>query len=147
MLQLQRNVEINYPICTHIDAPQLQFRPRSIRPYRIRDLVKNPLTIREYLARPYTRRGRYLALSKDLTTGTLKQFYLSSTEEHWRDTPLRLCLFNDTTGKIDCLMPHLYGSTKRDRLVLSKVVIEFLDTEFEPGFRLGIFADDLQVIQ
>lgn len=146
MLPLRQNIDVHYPVCTHIAVDKLEFRQRVIRPYKIRDLVTDPLTIREYLARPFTRRGRYLALCKDIRSGQLRQFYLSSTQEHWRDTPLRFCLFDDAAKKPVEIMPVNYGTTKRDRLILAKTVIEFLDTEFYGNLRIGIFSDDLQVI-
>ncbi len=146
MLPLRQNVEINYPVCTHVDAQKLEFRPRVLRAYKIRDLVTDPLTIREYLARPFIRRGRYLALCKDLRSGELRQFYVASTQEHWRQTPLRFCLFDPAAKKPIEIMPSCYGTSTRDRLILSKTLLNFLDAEFEGDLRIGIYCDDLQVI-
>jgi hypothetical protein len=136
-------IELHYPTRTDVFADSTQWRPRELIVYRIRDLVREPLTIEEYLQRPFIRRSRYLLVGKEL--GRWKQFYLGSTQEYYSTGQLRLGLY----GPDDLLPRHLvsrpFDNTPEDRKQLYNAVADWSKLDFG-HLNLRVFADDLRVV-
>jgi hypothetical protein len=104
---------------------------------------REPLTIEEYLQRPFIRRSRYLLVGKEL--GRWKQFYLGSTQEYYSTGQLRLGLY----GPDDLLPRHLvsrpFDNTPEDRKRLYNAVADWSKLDFGQ-LNLRVFADDLRIV-
>ena len=140
MLEVGQRLVIHYPKSTHISA-EPQFRRREVIIKDIRDLVRDPLTVEEYCQRTQVRRSRWLVSARDVQIGAWRRFYLGTTREYWRSTPLRLGLFHPDTGRFVKLLARPFEATPYDRILLAKTAMEWLDQDFG-GLKLRVFADD-----
>jgi len=98
MLEIGQRLVIHYPESTHISA-EPEFRRREVIIKSVRDLVRDPLTVEEYCQRTQVRRSRWLVSARDVQLGAWRRFYLGTTREYCRSTPLRLGLFHPDTGR------------------------------------------------
>lgn len=132
-----------YPESTLVSYRRPRFIERRFRIRNVRDLVQHPLTIKEFLNRPMVRRSRYLVSVLDLDLGRYRKIYQRSMHEHFRETPLRVGLFDKT--EIHELFRTNWGPTVRDRMMLVRFLTEFQHDSFG-HLRIGVFSDDLEVI-
>lgn len=142
MFKFNERIEIHYPNTTLVNK-QPTFRLRRIAVRGIRDLVANPLTIEDYLRRPLIRRGRWLILGRCEDTRQLRQFYLATTKEEWRELPLRIGLYEPFGSKPVQLLSRPFGATVRERILLSRALQMWSRQNFD-GLQLRVFADDLR---
>jgi hypothetical protein len=136
-------IELHYPTRTDVFADSQLWRLRELIVYRIRDLVREPLTIEEYLSRPFVKRSRYLLIGKEL--GRWKQFYLGTTQEFHASGQLRLGLYAPDELKPRHLVSRSFDNTPKDRKELYKAVAEWSKIDFGQ-LTLRVFADDLRII-
>ncbi len=137
-------IELHYPTCTDVFADSEQWRLRELLVYRIRDLVREPLTIDEYLHRPFVKRSRYLLIGKEY--GRWKQFYLGSTQEYLANGQLRLGLYGPDDTKPTQLVSRPFDNTPEDRKCLFEAVERWSKLSFGQ-LQLRVFADDLRIIE
>jgi len=137
-------IELHYPTCTDVFAASREWRRRELIIYRIRDLVQQPLTVEEYMHRPFVRRSRYLIVGKEY--GRWKQFYLGSSREFYAAGQLRLGLYgpNDTMPKQ--LVSRSFDNTPEDRRRLFDAVRHWCKLDFG-HLNLRVFADDLRIVK
>ncbi len=103
------------------------------------DLVANPLPIAEYLARPLTRRGRWMMQAIDNETGEFRLFYESSFKHNFRECPLRIGERNDR-GKL-IPISRGFAPTVPDRIALANVLRNLHRDD------IFVYADDLRLIE
>ncbi len=143
MLEIGQRLVVHYPVSTHISAEPV-FRRRELIIKGLRDLVQEPLTVEEYCQRTLVRRSRWLVHARDVQLGQWRRFYLGTTQEYWRSTPLRLGLFHPETGRFVELLGKPFEPTPHDRILLARTALDWSGRDFD-GLKLGVFADDFQV--
>lgn len=134
--------ELHYPARNLLNCSPV-WKKRLVSRFSVRDLVVNPLTPEEYLARPLVRRSRYLWHVKD-NCNQWRSFYQGASLEHFRDTHLRLALY-DGRSRVK-LLARPFESTVRDRVLLARVVSRWSQYDYD-GLQLRITCDDLRLYQ
>lgn len=142
MFTARQRVEIHYPTTTLVSS-QTDFYPRLYRVRSVRDLVAYPLKPQEFLRRPFTRRGRWLASVIDLHSNQLRQIYPVNALEFRQDCQLRIGEYRD--GRLVDLVSRGFECDRRERIVLSRLLIRLQTLDWGDS-TLGIFADDLRLI-
>ena len=140
-------LKLHYPTHTevsHIDRCTRQIRQLEVR--RIRDLVREPLTLVEYCQRPYVFRSRYLVTAFDMQIREWRNFYVGSSDEYRSSGYLRLVWCNTVTGEIVQFLPGQYAPTPQDRRHLLRDAITISEAALDPRTELRILADDLRRI-
>ena len=145
MFRPNERLVLTYPDSTIVQAdPGFHVRQLVVR--STRDLVTQPLTVREYLQRPLLDRGRWIVRAFDLTTNSYRQFYVSNSLEHRIESPLRVGIYSKAGKKPLEVLPDFFESTKHDRIALAKFLMErFARFEHTP-YELGIFSDDMRIV-
>jgi len=132
-----------YPRSTHVSVVKPVWVPRKFRILAVRDSVRYPLSVEQFLRRPMTRRSRYLVRVRDLETGARHSVYHRSLRDWYRETPLRVGIYDGSELKE--LLTTNWGPSVADRLGL----VHFLQTHgnYDMGdLRLGILSDDGEAI-
>lgn len=111
--------------------------------WSVRDLVTQPLTAEEFLARPLIRRSRYLWQGRD-SLGQWRKFYAGATREAWQECDLRLALYRGQQRVR--LLSRPFEPTVRDRIVLARVVGRWADHDFD-DLLLRVTCDGLRVVR
>lgn len=143
MLDLPPVIHTAYPFTTHVSASHLTWEPRRFWVLGVRDLVTDPLTVQEYLARPMTRRSRYLIRVRDLDRGVCRSVYQRSMADWFRETPLRVGVFHG--ARLMELLSTNWGPTVADRQGLIRFLQKHAGHDMGE-FRIGILSDDSEVI-
>jgi len=138
-------VEISYPESTHV----LHWRPdrcrrRDIIIHHVRDLVTDPLTVAEFMRRPFLLRSRWLVRALEPQRNQWRQFYLGSTREFALPGLLRVGLFEPQAERPSWLHDRRFGATLSDRRALVELVKHWGRIDFGQA-KLGIFADDPEI--
>ena len=142
---IDTDLTISYPITTHLRYTQSpQFKPRTVRVVRVRDLLTNPLTVEEFRRRPYVRRTRYLVMAQE--GRSYKQFYLGSTAEAWAPSQLRLDLYNPNETRPRELLTRPFSDDVREMKLLLRLLERWANKDFGPCLSLRIFADNLRLV-
>lgn len=136
-------VDLHYPTLTDVHAELTEWRRRELIIYRIRDLVQHPLTVEEYLHRPFVRRSRYLVIGKEF--GRWRQFYLGSSREFFTSGQLRLGLYRQNDRLPTYLISRPFDNTPEDRRMLYNAVERWAKHDFGQ-LQLRVFCDDLRVL-
>lgn len=142
-LGLPKIIQTHYPRTTHLAAGSIRWERRIFRVLGIRDLVKDPLTIDEFIRRPMTRRSRYLINVFDLQKNRYRSIYQRSMLEWYRETPLRVGIYEGP--KLIDITTHNWGPTLADRRGLARFLGKFEGVNMGE-LRIGIFSDDLELI-
>jgi hypothetical protein len=132
----------HYPRSCSVADP-LSWRPVHFQAIGVRDLVADPLTIEQFLRRPYLRRSRYQLRVVDLATGRRRTIYERLLRENFRDCPLRVGVYEGR--KLVELMATNYGPSVADRRGLLRFLAKYSTTDFG-DYRLGILSDDGEVV-
>ena len=143
LIDLPSVIHTAYPFTTHVSQMNLTWEPRRFRVLGVRDLVTDPLTVQEYLARPMTRRSRYLIRVRDLDRGVCRSVYQRSMADWFRETPLRVGVFHG--AKLMELLATNWGPTVADRQGLISFLRKHAGHDMGE-FRIGILSDDSEVI-
>jgi len=147
MIELGQTITIHYPTTTHVryfDA--VPRRPRTIQIVSIRDLVHEPLTIAEFLRRPYVRRSRLLVRAIDLDTGRYRQFYTGNSAEMIATSQLKIGLYDPGQSRPAEVLFRAIDPTVRDRKLLIRAIDRWASDNRCDISRLRIFADDLRLV-
>jgi hypothetical protein len=135
------DLELSYPTTTHVRyADKPFFRDRIFRVVKIRDLVQEPLTVAEFLRRPYNRRSRYLILGQE--GNRYRQFYLGCAAGYEAPGQLRLALYDPEGYRPLELLARPFECDVRDRKIMLRLLSNWVDKDFG-GLVLRVFADDL----
>ena len=134
MIRPRARLRIHYPRTTHVAHIQhAQTRERIISVREVRDLVRDPLTVAEFMRRPFLNRSRLLVLGFDQDKEQPRQFYLGSSVEYRTAGTLRLIVDG-------VIVSRGFDATREDRKELLSWVRRLDDTE-----DLRIQCDDLRV--
>jgi len=135
-------VEISYPNSTHVRfwRPE-DFRKRQIVIHTLRDLVTDPLTVAEFMRRPFLLRSRWLVRAFEPKIRQWRQFYMGSSREFASSGTLRVGLFEPGTTAPTWLYGQSFEPTSEGRRNLIRRLQDWSHIDFGNG-RLGIFADD-----
>lgn len=144
MVERGEAVTITYPVSTHVrfyDPSRVQRRELVV--HEIRDLVVEPLSINEFMRRPYLLRSRWLIKAFEPERRHFRQFYLGSSTEFQSPAVLRVGLYEP--GAIGPL--RLFGrgfeATPEDRNVLIRALRMWSRHDLGKA-ELRVFADDLR---
>lgn len=144
MIEPGQTIELTYPDCTLIDALP-RFQERRLQVHSIRDLVREPLTISEYLRRPMLARSRWLLQAWDLDRRAWRKFYLGSSREHERPGLLRVGLYRPGDTRPVDLIGRPFGPTHLERRVLARILAEWSQADLGK-LQLRVLADDLGLL-
>lgn len=144
MIDPGQRIEIHYPSTTIIDA-HADFCRRVILVDAIRDLVREPLTPREFLRRPLTRRSRWLAHGFDENAGCWRKFYLGSSREFESRGDLRIAAFEPDSDRPWRILSRGFRESRKERILLAKTLhqVSLLDLG---ELQVRVIADDLRRI-
>lgn len=142
MLQVGKIVEFHYPRTTHVHyVHSCEYRLRRVRITAIRDLVREPLTIDEYLRRPYVLRSRHLITGIDLDRNRERRFYIGCSREFRAPTELRIATYTDGIKWPEGIFFRPIQATLHDRKLLARAL-----EQWRADLSLRVYADDLRVI-
>jgi hypothetical protein len=135
-------VEISYPESTHVRfwRPD-QYRTREVVIQSARDLVTEPLSVAEFMRRPYLLRSRWLVKAYEPKIRQWRQFYWGSTREFAAPGLLRVGLYEPGAEAPTWLHGRPFRPTPEDRNLLIKALAEWGKIDFGQA-KLHIFADD-----
>lgn len=140
-----QQIELLYPVST--DVSQIESAARKLRQlyvHRVRDLVEEPLSISEFIRRPYVARSRWLVLASEVDGERPKQFYVGTADNYRAPGSLQLALYRTDDKRPHALISRQFEPTVRDRLALLKLLQRIADckTDVEPK----IVATDTRVL-
>lgn len=135
-------VEISYPHSTHVRfwRPE-DCRKREIVIHTVRDLVTDPLTVAEFMRRPFLLRSRWLVRAFEPKIRQWRQFYMGSSREFASSGALRVGLFEPEATTPTWLYGPSFEPTSEGRRDLIRRLRDWSHIDFGNA-RLGIFADD-----
>lgn len=135
-------VEISYPNSTHVRfwRPE-DCRKRQIVIHTLRDLVTDPLTVAEFMRRPFLLRSRWLVRAFEPKIRQWRQFYMGSSREFASSGALRVGLFEPGVTAPTWLYGQSFEPTSEGRRNLIRRLQDWSHIDFGNS-RLGIFADD-----
>jgi hypothetical protein len=138
-------VAINYPVSTHVRffRPD-QMRRREVVIHAARDLVTDPLTIAEFMRRPFLLRSRYLVKAYEPEIRQWRQFYWGSTREYAAPGILRVGLYEPGAEKASWVYDRAFLPTPEDRRELIKSLRQWEKIDFGSA-SVRVFADDQPV--
>jgi hypothetical protein len=135
-------VEICYPESTHVRfwRPD-KVRRREIVIQSVRDLVTDPLSVQEFMRRPFLLRSRWLVKAYEPAINQRRQFYWGSTGEFATQGLLRVGLYEPGAGKPSWLHGRPFQPSPEDRRELMKSLTRWAKHDFGAA-SLRVFADD-----
>jgi hypothetical protein len=140
MLVPGEKIEFRYPVSTHVGTHP-EFRDRSVTVLSIRDTVRDPLTLDEFVRRPYVRRSRWLISS--IEGQNYRQFYLGNSEEFRAPSQLSVGIFDlEKNTRIDTLFRR-FDADPREVKTLLRLLAKYRDHDFGDAIELRVWADDL----
>lgn len=144
MFEPGSKIELVYPTITHVlrvySAP---CKLRQLYVHRVRDLVAEPLTVAEFMRRPYVARSRWLILASEWAGEPPRQFYVGSSDNYRAPGMLRLALYEPGQDRPASLLGRQFEPTVADRRALLKLAMREADKH--EGFELRITAVDLKL--
>lgn len=138
-------VEISYPVRTHVRLwrPD-ETRRRQLIIHDVRDLLADPLSVEDFLRRPYLLRSRWLAKAFEPEPGRWRQFYLGSSKEYAAPGVLRVGLYEPGEIKPVRVYGRDFQPTLEDRRALVKALRQWSRHDFGEA-KLRVFASDLRI--
>lgn len=137
-------LEISYPVRTHVrfwkDSP---VETRCLTVASVRDLLQQPLTVEEFLRRPFVARSRYLIKARE--GFDWRQFYLGSSREYRSPATLQFAVFDPDTPKRLKRICRSFEPTPEDRAMMCRLIKLWQD-ENESHLQLRIICDDLRLV-
>lgn len=145
MIEPGQTLKLHYPSCTHVldfsCAPRL---PRVLTVRRIRDLVTEPLTLQEFLHRPYIVRSRWLAIGWDIEKRVWRQFYLGSSDEYQAIGQLRFAVYHPRRLLPSRVVSQGFDATIDDRELMLRVLKRWQE-KGRPTYNLRVCCDDMRL--
>jgi hypothetical protein len=143
-----REITLHYPTTTHVRHTfDAAVKRRRIMIESIRDLVQDPLTMAEFLERPYVRRSRLLASAIDCDTGERRKFYLGNCAESFVPSQLKVGLYDPGATRPSEILFRPIEPTVHDRQLLIRALRIWSETRGCDVSGLRIFADDLRLVR
>ena len=140
-------IEIHYPTSTHVRwLGQVPRTRREIEVVRVRDLLSEPLTLDEFLRRPFVHRSRWLALAKDYGLREWRQFYVGSSQEFQAPGTMRLAIYQPGEGKPSQLLGREFLPTVHDRKLMIRLIRRWKSQD-HGELQLRVCCDDLRLIR
>ncbi|MCD0459141.1 hypothetical protein [Roseiconus lacunae] len=140
-------IEIHYPCQTHIRwIHAAEKQRRNLQIIRIRDMLAEPLTVDEFLRRPFVFRTRWLAFAHDLDLSTWRQFYLGSSAEYCAAGTMRMALYEPGSPKPAKLLGREFQPTLKDRKLMIRL-LKHWGTQDYGDLQLRVLCDDLRIIR
>jgi hypothetical protein len=136
-------LSLTYPRTTHVSfTDSAELLRREFRLLKIRDLVKQPLTIEDFMRRPFNRRSRYLLLGVERTS--YRQFYAGCSAEFYCESQLRLGIYGSEPRPLEIVGRGFYDDP-RERKLMMRLLERWQGKSF--GDReLRVFADDFRLV-
>lgn len=139
-------IVIHYPDTTDVRYPMRHTAgPREIVIRSIRDMVQQPLTIQEFLRRPWVHRSRWLVRAWEPERGQYRQFYLGCTAEFAGPTQLRVAYFDPVLWRPTRVLYRGINPTVADRRLLARTLQKWVGKEVEE-MPIRIYADDMRLV-
>ena len=139
-------LEFSYPTRTHVrEFPAAPRRRRKLAVHRVRDLVREPLTVDEFLRRPFTMRSRWLVIGQDADLGQWRQFYLGSAEEFRSPGGLRVALYEPRGTRPREILTREFAPTVADRKAMVRTLMQWSEKDYGK-YQLRICCDDLRLV-
>ena len=135
-------VAIHYPLSTHVRfwRPD-QYRRREVVIDSVRDLVADPLTVEEFMRRPFLLRSRWLVRAYEPRLRQWRQFYWGSTREFAAPGILRVGLYEPEASEATWVHGRAFHPPPKDRRELMQLLKRW--SKLDVGeLSLKIFADD-----
>lgn len=146
-LSIGSEITLHYPTTTHVRYTHAAaVKPRRILIKSIRDLVREPLTIEEFLRRPFVRRSRMLARALELDSGEYRQFYLGNSTELLAPSQIKVGLYDPGSSRPSEILFRAIEPNVRDRKLLIRALRRWTEDNRCDVSYLRIFADDLRLV-
>jgi hypothetical protein len=144
MPYLGKKFELLYPTSTLVHLIDRTPRtPRRIVVTGVRDLVKQPITVPEFFARPYLARSRWLVRAWDEDIQSHRQFYLGSSDKFRAPGCLRIALDCEDSPRLH--LSRQFEPTVQDRRKMLALLRRWLSEKPELAGGLRIIADDMRL--
>ena len=140
-----QRLTIHYPTTTLVQRIA-RLQQRQIEVCSVRDLMAQPLSIADFLRRPYQNRSRYLICAYDSDRSAWRQFYLGSIAEHASPSILRVGLYLPGDDKPFETIGPAVGPTRRDRETLARSLIVLADQAKLGNASIGVYAVDVRKV-
>lgn len=139
-------MDIHYPVHTHVRLFEASPRKlRHIQVCRVQDLVRQPLTIDEFLHRPFLMRSRWLAKAWDAELKAWRQFYLGSSQEYAAPGQLRLALYElGGTWPVE-LLGREFNPNVYDRKLMMRLFRRWSEKNHR-SLELRVLCDDMRIV-
>lgn len=138
-------IEDQYPIRSSVEYyyRSIEWKLCAFNVLGFRDLVRNPLTVEEFLCRPMLRRSRYALRVEEIAGGPQKMIYQRLLHSEFRECPLRVGVY--LGSELVELISTNRGPSIADRLGPVRYLNQFDDYDFGEHF-LGVLSDDGEVV-
>lgn len=132
------NAEIrcHYPAQNLVSSREPVFHWRHFRVAKVRDLYTHPLSVQEFLRRPFQRRCRYLLEVWDIANRRRRHVYPSSMMEYWHDCPLKIGIYPVIGEPPAAILTRQFGASPEERILMCQVLRDHIDND-----SVGIFSD------
>lgn len=146
MFDRDARIILPYPNHTHIrlieQSPQHE---RNLIVHSVRDLVTTPLTLTEFLRRPYTARSRFLLRAWDADKRAFRQFYVGSSRKFMAPGCLRLVIEDPDSDAPVTVVSRQFEPTVTDRRAAVRLIQAWLQKQPDLVDKLKIRADDMRL--
>lgn len=97
MFTVDQHLVLTYPIRNRVtrNPRRREYRERPIRITKIRDLLAQPMTPKEFLDRPLVQRGRILLRAYDYSINLHRYFYPAASKDYYSESALRVALYRE----------------------------------------------------
>ena len=133
-------LRLTYPENTDVGSCS-DFYERRLKVVRVRDILHDPLTPREFLRRPMVNRGRWLIRARHIDRQCHRQFYLASSEEFHHEPDIKIGLFCNSR-LVQTL--EVFRPTKRERILAARYLKRCLIDDDD--LSVGVYTDDLRLV-
>jgi hypothetical protein len=121
---------------------EAHFRPTVATILRCRDLVKEPIPAKEWLADRDQVVGRFGFEAETGDGQGVKTFYPNATEERFRIVPVQLALYEPNATKPLSIVSRPYGATLSERFAMDRRIRETLRRDLA-DLTVAVLATDL----
>lgn len=106
---------------------------------RARDLVAEPLSVKEFFRRPFISRSRWLVSGFDVDANQAITFYVGG------ESLLKVALYEPCSARPDWPFPRPFGPSRQERRLLIDALGEWTQRDLH-DLRLRVYCDDLRVV-
>ncbi len=106
---------------------------------RARDLVADPLSVKEFFRRPFLSRSRWLVSGYDVDANQVRTFYVGG------ESLLKVALYGPGSARPVWPFPRPFGPSRQERRLLVAALQQWLTRDLY-DLRLRVYCDDLRVV-